>query len=592
MPEGMPNDGFIPIDLKNSYSQEDKSDYLCTTNIEEYWANYIAETLDRAEYSGVKAVIIDKSLQGDGWSRALLLGGHIATTGYANCALNRLPIILTNGPKLDISDVSLYATPITTPFQKGGFHFLTHGELFVREKDPITGEPTFAFERRYADKVDHHRLRITGSHDSRHESTNEWGAMRLAHHFGLKKDKVAFSYPGHLYFKSLALSLVEEIVPEDSSLSGLFTHVLLIDDHAADGWQALLEKVLGCRVTPYEPKRPVPDWQTRAFDSHDLILLDLYLEGKPDKSLSLTILQHIKETYPQIPVVIFTASEKAWNLDEVLEKGADGMYIKESPVHVKDELYSKENFQDFLRTIRSVYEKYKVLRPYWEIIKKILSNSIFHSIENGSRKMKDRLEERLKMFYGLLKKGHEQSDYDKRTFFYSDYELAFMTLWSCLNDIQAYKFQKSSSLTHTHWKLPADRLYYIRYRAAQKVPKTPARFYTDLVNLPGWSASAKVKGAEAKNNKRSFELQIRLQVTYIIERMNPVNMAILLTNLERLNGTRNELYLTHGSNNPHFFSSTEEDKRKNMPTMTPQGDIKDLFNIVSYLLTADEMLTV
>jgi hypothetical protein len=74
--------------------------------------------------------------------------------------------------------------------------------------------------------------------------------------------------------------------------------------------------------------------------------------------------------------------------------------------------------------------------------------------------------------------------------------------------------------------------------------------------------------------------------------MNPVNMAILLTNLERLNGTRNELYLTHGSNNPHFFSSTEEDKRKNMPTMTPQGDIKDLFNIVSYLLTADEMLTV
>jgi DNA-binding NarL/FixJ family response regulator len=497
-----------------------------------------------------------------------------------------LPIILTNGSKLDISDVSLYTTPITTPFQKGGFHFLTHGELFVREEDPITGELAFAFERQHADKVDHHRLVITGSHDSRHESTNEWGAMRLAHHFGLK-DKATFSYPRHLYFKSLALSLVDGVVPEDNSLSGLFTHVLLIDDHAADGWQNLLEKILLCRVSACDPVREV-SWQTRDFDSYDLIFLDLYLEGKPDKTLSLTILAHIKEMYPHIPVVIFTASEKAWNLDEVLEKGADGMYIKESPAHFKDEQYGKENFQDFLRTIQSVHEKYKVLRPYWEVIREILSNGTFQCIENNPKKMKDRLGERLKMFYGLLKKGHEQSDYDKRTFFYSDYELAFMTLWSCLNEIQEYQFQKISTSTHTHWKRPADSLYYIKYQAAQRGPmRKLAQFYTDLVNLPSWSA-----GAPAKKNKWSFEQQIRLQVTYIIERMNPVNRATLLTNLERLNRTRNALYLTHGSNNPHFFSSTEEDKRRSLSTMTPQGDIRDLFNIVAYVVTGDETLAV
>jgi hypothetical protein len=236
-----------------------------------------------------------------------------------------------------------------------------------------------------------------------------------------------------------------------------------------------------------------------------------------------------------------------------------------------------------------VHEKYKVLRPFWKAIRDILSNRNFQRIENGPRKMKDRLEERLKMFYGLLKKGHEQSDYDKKTFFYSDYELAFMTLWSCLNEIQEYQFQKTSSLTHTQWKLYGDSFYYIKYQAAQKGRiRSPAAFYTDLVNLPGWWSG----GASANKNKWSFEQQIKLQVTYIIERMNPVNRATLLTNLTRLNQTRNTLYLTHGANNPHFFSLTEEDKRRSGSTITPQRDIRDLFNIVAYVLTGDETLAV
>jgi hypothetical protein len=74
--------------------------------------------------------------------------------------------------------------------------------------------------------------------------------------------------------------------------------------------------------------------------------------------------------------------------------------------------------------------------------------------------------------------------------------------------------------------------------------------------------------------------------------MNPVNRATLLTNLTRLNQTRNTLYLTHGANNPHFFSLTEEDKRRSGSTITPQRDIRDLFNIVAYVLTGDETLAV
>jgi DNA-binding NarL/FixJ family response regulator len=98
----------------------------------------------------------------------------------------------------------------------------------------------------------------------------------------------------------------------------------------------------------------------------------LYLEkGKADSSNALSALEFIKEKSPHIPVIIFTASDKAWNLDEVLEKGADAMYIKESPLYYRSEEYSLKNYKDFTDTIRYVHEKYKVLRPYWILIKKL-----------------------------------------------------------------------------------------------------------------------------------------------------------------------------------------------------------------------------
>jgi len=581
-PEGMPDHTFIPIDLQSLYLREDLSSYLYITNIEEFLADHIANSLDRPEYKDIKAVIIDKDLKGDGWSRAIRLAGHIATTPYSNCQLNKLPILLTDRSHPDMKDSSLTATFIGNPFHTGGFHFKTHKELFTQEEDPISGNIMFSFEREQLAKVDHHKLQINGSEDNRHQSTNEWGAMRLAYNFGLG-NQVTFNYPKHLYFKYLALSLEDGNIQQDESLSGLFNKVLLIDDHAGQGWKELMEKIFVCQVDSLIPSPTDLGWQAKNFEQYDLVLLDLYLEGRPDKTLSMAVLKFIKDRHPNIPVVIFTASEKAWNLDEVMDNGADGMYIKESPVYFKDEQYSLENYNDFKRTIASVHKKYQVLRPYWKVIDTILSNRNFVAIENGTRKMKDRLAERLKMFYGLLKKGYEQSNYDIRTFFYSDHELAFMTLWSTLNEIQAYRFQKTQG-PNTEWKLLSDGSYYIKYQASRgHSRRLPAQFHSALRAKPGWFA-----GASADTQKFRFEQQIRLQISFIIERMAPSNKAAILADLLRLNHTRNALYLTHGEDNSNFFSSTEAGKRLSTITMTPRTDIKDLFNIVSYLLTEDE----
>ena len=111
-PVNMPEPAFTGVDVQDFYAREDPADYLYRKDVEEYFANAIAESLDQAQHRDVKALIIDKRLGGDAWTRAILLAGHIVTMVYEQCALNRLPMILTDRPALDIADSSLISTPI------------------------------------------------------------------------------------------------------------------------------------------------------------------------------------------------------------------------------------------------------------------------------------------------------------------------------------------------------------------------------------------------------------------------------------------------------------------------------------------------
>ncbi len=67
---------------------------------------------------------------------------------------------------------------------------------------------------------------------------------------------------------------------------------------------------------------------------YDLIILDLRLEKIKDKEVlpyeisGIKLLNQIKQFDPSIPVLIFTASEKALNYKEAIGLGADGYWIK------------------------------------------------------------------------------------------------------------------------------------------------------------------------------------------------------------------------------------------------------------------------
>jgi len=618
-------ESFKQINIVSIYSSEEESDYLYKNNREEYFLNKVSESLDNSSYSNVKAIIIDKNLGGSGWSRAIGLASHIACTEYTKCTLNKIPIILTDWTDLDLEDQSLKDNVINNIFQTEGFYFRKYEAIFSVKLDKISGLLHYAIdvEVKKLKPVVIEKINISSPYDNRHQTTNEWGAMRLASNFGIF-DLIKFTYPKHLYFKYLSRFINKDHPAPNKSLHNLFSKILLIDDNADCGWIELLENIHNCPVDKRVSSTEVLAWQNTTpekFDQYDLIYLDLYLEkGKADSTNALSALKFIKGKFPHIPVIIFTASDKAWNLDEVLEKGADAMYIKESPIYYRNKEYSSKNFNDFVATIKDVHDKYKILRPYWILISQLISHASFKAIENSPRKLKDRIEERLRMFYGLLKKGYEQREYDKQTFFYSDYELAFMTLWSVLNEIQEACFDKknisiihSNGVTYNHhpnryntplskkqlWILKNSGKIFINNTisfSGSEVDGTPklkkpgkydlqADTATSDLKYDNWNAPYYSIDSTGSFSNNDFIIKsLHAQIAYILlNRSSHTNSQLI--NLYKLNEIRNSMYLTHGDSfDSNFFTQTEKAKRTSS-TITPSHDIKDLFDLVAYLLS-------
>jgi hypothetical protein len=81
---------------------------------------------------------------------------------------------------------------------------------------------------------------------------------------------------------------------------------------------------------------------------------------------------------------MFTASNKAWNMDELYEAGADGYYVKEHPETANDPEFSVKNFQNFHKTVENCLKKGTLLRKYWKKINEI-ENSTFIKNKSGQK---------------------------------------------------------------------------------------------------------------------------------------------------------------------------------------------------------------
>ena len=241
----------------------------------------------------------------------------------------------------------------------------------------------------------------------------------------------------------------------------------LVDDEAEKGWLQAIEGVFldapgaGSVTAPYNAS-DLEDLDTLVKDASaqdwDIVLVDLRLtesdtDGPPRDAKQLSgvqVIKKLKERQPERPVLAVTASNKAWTAKTLRSAGADGHWIKESPEHGVRLSYTTQNAADLIEALHSILQRYDDACPVWELVRRIASlkddealifrfAQLNRDTDPGQvRKRLDAIQNRLRRAFGFL--VMERSDYEEVAFASNRLDLAFLTVWSILNETAALHF--------------------------------------------------------------------------------------------------------------------------------------------------------
>jgi len=226
------------------------------------------------------------------------------------------------------------------------------------------------------------KLLITNQREEGHQLANEWGVFRLAKFAGIKLKTAKL--PPDLYFKFQFAKTDINIQPRDEKFIGLERkgcNAVLIDDYADKGWAEVIKHILQSHISQHKTKLDIlksfeDASNYQRFEEQDIIFLDLRLSPQEDKifeSMSnaelsgVKILKKIKTINQGIQVIIFTASNKAWNMKRLLDEGADAYFIKESPEYIIKDKVSEENYKNLKESIKGCFDNGYLKEIYKDI---------------------------------------------------------------------------------------------------------------------------------------------------------------------------------------------------------------------------------
>lgn len=293
--------------------------------------------------------------------------------------------------------------------------------------------------------------------EGHHSVANIWGAEALWRVIGSGKSKPVSDPKVHTaYFKYAFLSILSPQVidqmlngqqittggrqitvemPQELTDMKRTRRWLLIDDEWERGWHDVLQKLLpapwkGDHLTNQEigefiaqGKIPERMRQSIARCEYQLVFLDLRLSERENIShfsdvnsfSGMKMLRAIKKINRGTQVIILTASNKVWNIQALLDAGANGYYIKESPEARFTIDQTAANAQAFSATITRCLSccQYPQIYATIEQIKAALldDRSLF-----GLR-LREELRERMKGTEMLLAKSRHVSEFRLAYFF-------------------------------------------------------------------------------------------------------------------------------------------------------------------------------
>ncbi|HTN46620.1 MAG TPA: hypothetical protein VL098_09765 [Flavipsychrobacter sp.] len=233
------------------------------------------------------------------------------------------------------------------------------------------------------------------SYQSHHSIANEWSILRWSELLNVDSRvqplmTIRENIQSLLFYKFLEVKYPTlEISLEQSFVMQGEGKILYIDDKWNKGWSTILDKFfsntpqINFRTYPFTFKDKNESEIVAACETEikkenpDIVLLDLRLSDL-DFSLEVDakelagykVLKVIKALNPGIQVIIFSASNKVWNLLETQNAKADGFVLKESPEFLIAGYDSKESLNSLSQQVSGCLSRV-YLKEIWILVVQI-----------------------------------------------------------------------------------------------------------------------------------------------------------------------------------------------------------------------------
>jgi CheY-like chemotaxis protein len=256
-------------------------------------------------------------------------------------------------------------------------------------------------------------LKIPSNYEDNHSIANEWAIYRWSQIIEAKDEnieKIIEIQNNNLYFKYLKtiypITASDTLENEKLKINNEKSpRIIYIDDEADKGWREIFETIFYDKNQNIDfsyldselndkTKDEVCDLalNTVKADDIDLVILDFRLHKEDfdnneiEAITGYQILKKIKDYNKGIQVIIFSATNKIWNLQALQKAGADGFIIKESPENSVDSEFTKHSILKLVETIENRL-KMIFLKDVYVIIEKIKSHLNKISNVNGDQGM-------------------------------------------------------------------------------------------------------------------------------------------------------------------------------------------------------------
>lgn len=333
--------------------------------------------------------------------------------------------------------------------------------------------------------------------------------------------------------------------------------ILLIDDEADRGWGDILKHLFfendQVDLAPTISKAE----NLLEENNYNLIFLDLRFGEKDHQTNNFEdfdgfrLVRKIRNNFLSknfhTPVILFTASNKAWIINAMLDIGCDDYYIKEHPDTAYDESFTRNNTKRLKNTVINLLDVGKNRSRIWQKANSIIDKIEYTVPNNNIRK---RIQEKLKIGYGLL--FRKTSSFESVNLLYNNEVLAFIVFWSILEELSHSHYGRTKTLEKS-WVLE---------HSNKKI-----QYLEDNDRLISGFKSIKDEFNSfdgTKNDESSHQVNLSNQISAILRYdLNWSHNDIRLKFLTKFNRYRNKIDFIHSDTeaiNTHNIADEYDDK--------------------------------